>query len=256
MRLTRRRAIVWGMKIVLCEVGQTGVPGLESWSPFCLKVHRALRVAGLAYESRHGRMPSDFKDLNPAGQVPVLVVDDVPIFDSTRIMEKILELAPHAFAGSAEAWLWEDWADRALNGYLVAARWADPKNWPLLRDMYFGKAPWFVRAVVAPAVRRRVMKVLQARDFLLHGDAALEADFRRILNHLEQRAPDRGFWLGDALSIADLGIFAQLHSLRTQLTAAQSREIELRPRLVDYLDRVDSSTRAQRDSVIPLRRAS
>jgi glutathione S-transferase len=248
------------MNIVLCEVGQTGVPGLESWSPFCLKVHRALRTAGLPYTSRHGRMPSDFEDLNPAGQVPVLLVDGTPVADSTRIIEKILELAPSAFAVSAEAWLWEDWADRALNGYLVAARWADPKNWPLLRDMYFGKAPWFVRSFVAPAVRRRVINALEARDFLRHGPAALWTDFRRILDHLEERAPERGFWLGGALSIADLGMFAQLHSLRTQLTAAQSREIELRPRLVDYLDRVDSETRSSRDHAreptIPLRRAS
>jgi glutathione S-transferase len=244
------------MNIVLCEVGPTGVPGLESWSPFCLKVHRALRTAGLPYESRHGRMPSDFEHLNPAGQVPVLLVDDVPIYDSTRIIEKILELAPTCLAVSAEAWLWEDWADRALNGYVVASRWADPKNWPLLRDMYFGEAPWLVRSFVAPAVRRRVMKALEARDFLLHGEAVLVADFRRILDHLDARAPGAGFWLGDALSIADIGLFAQLQSLRTQLTAAQAREIELRPRLVDYLDRVDSATRARRQSVIPLRRAS
>lgn len=244
------------MNIVLCEVGQTGVPGLESWSPFCLKAHRALRIAGLAYESRHGRMPSDFKDLNPAGQVPVLLVDGKAVFDSTRIIEKILELAPNAFAVSSEAWLWEDWADRSLNGYVVAARWADPKNWPLLRDMYFGKAPWLVRSFVAPAVRHRVVKALEARDFLRHGQDALWTDFRRVLDHLEGRAPERGFWLGSALSVADLGIFAQLRSLRTQLTAAQSREIELRPRLVDYLDRVDSATRTSRESVIPLRRAS
>lgn len=244
------------MNIVLCEVGQTGVPGLESWSPFCLKVHRALRIAGLTYTSRHGQMPAEFKELNPAGQVPVLVIDGVPVVDSTRILQKILELAPHAFEVSAEAWLWEDWADRALNGYVVAARWADQKNWPILRDMYFGKAPWFVRAFVAPVVRRRVMKALEARDFLRHGEGALWADFRRILDHLEERAPEKGFWLGASPSIADLGIFAQLRSLRTQLTAAQSREIELRPRLVDYLDRVDSATRSARAPVIPLRRAS
>lgn len=244
------------MNIVLCEVGQTGVPGLESWSPFCLKVHRALRIAGLPYTSRHGQMPAEFKDLNPAGQVPVLVVDDTPVFDSTRILQKILELAPNAFEVSAEAWLWEDWADRALNGYVVAARWADPKNWPLLRDQYFGNAPWFVRAFIAPAVRRRVMNALVARDFLRQGPVALWNDFRRILDHLEERAPASGFWLGDVVSIADLGIFAQLRSLRTQLTAAQSRDIELRPRLVDYLDRVDSATRSARAAVIPLRRAS
>lgn len=244
------------MNIVLCELGQTGIAGLESWSPFCLKVHRALRIAGLTYTSRRGQMPADFKKLNPAAQVPVLIVDGAPVADSTRILQKILELAPNAFEVSAEAWLWEDWADRALNGYLVAARWADPKNWPLLRDMYFGAAPWFVRAFVAPAVRRRVMERLESRDFLRHGHDALWADFRRILDHLEERAPEKEFWLGASPSIADLGIFAQLRSLRTQLTAAQSREIELRPRLVDYLDRVDSATRSARAPVIPLRRAS
>src|SRR5688500_13082267 len=152
------------MNIVLCEVGQTGVSGLESWSPFCLKVHRALRAAGLPYTSRHGTMPADFKHLNPAGQVPVLLVDDEPVYDSTRILERILELAPKAFDASAEAWLWEDWADRALYGYVVASRWADPKNWPLLRDAYFGQAPWLVRSFVAPAVRRRVMRALEGRD--------------------------------------------------------------------------------------------
>lgn len=256
MRLTRCRAIVPNMNIVLCEVGQTGVPGLESWSPFCLKVHRALRAAGLRYTSRHGTMPADFQHLNPAGQVPVMLVEGEPIYDSTRILERILELAPEAFEASAEAWLWEDWADRALYGYVVASRWADPKNWPLLRDTYFGTAPWLVRTFVAPAVRRRVMRALEGRDFLRHGHQAVAADFRRILDHLEARAPERGFWLGGALSIADLGLFAQLRSLRTELTAAQARAIELRPRLVDYLDRVDAATRTAREPAIPLRRAS
>lgn len=242
--------------LVLCEVGETGVTGLESWSPFCLKVHRALRAAGLRYTSRHGKMPSEFKRLNPAAQVPVLLLGGEPVCDSTRILARIADLAPSAFDTSAEAWLWEDWADRSLNGYLVAARWADEKNWGLLRDRYFGKAPWFVRAIVAPAIRRRVLASLLARDFLRHGADALWADFRRVLDHLDERAPERGFWLGGALSVADLGLFGQLRSLRTPLTPVQSREIELRPRLVDYIDRVDVATRRTREDVIPLRRAS
>ena len=36
----------------------------------------ALRVAGLAYTSRHGRHPGEFSSLNPTGQVPVLLVGD------------------------------------------------------------------------------------------------------------------------------------------------------------------------------------
>lgn len=246
--------------LVLCEIGTTGIDGLETYSPYCLKVHRALRAAGLTYTSRHGRMPADFKDVNPAGQVPVLLVDGEPVADSTRILARIGELAPGALEAkdartNAEAWLWEEWADRALGPFVVAARWADDRNWPAVHEAFFGKGPWFVRKLIAPSIRARVLKGL-SRDTLRAGADALWTDFRRILDHLETRAPHRGFWLGDTLTVADVGLFGHLRALRTDLTRWQAREMELRPALVDYLDRVDARTRAARDAVVPLRRAS
>src|SRR5262249_29854647 len=161
--------------------------------------------------------------LNPAGQVPVLLVDDAPVFDSTRILARIVALAPHAGLeptdprARAEAWLWEDWADRALNGYVVAARWSDDDNWPGVAAAYFGGSPWFARKFTAPQIRKRVLGALHARDFTRAGKTALLDDYRRILDFLEARAPLDGFWLGDHLTAADLGIFAQLHSLRVGL---------------------------------------
>ncbi len=246
--------------LVLCEIGTTGIEGLESFSPYCLKVHRALRASGLRYTSRHGRMPAEFKELNPAAQVPVLLVDEEPVADSTRILGRLGELAPGALEpkdprARAEAWLWEEWADRALGPFVVAARWADARNWPAVHDAFFGGAPWFVRKLIAPAIRRRVIRGLE-RDALRAGHVALWTDFRRILDLLEARAPHRGFWLGDALTVADIGLFALLRSLRTDLTRWQSREIELRPALVDWLDRVDARTRSPREAVVALRRAS
>lgn len=246
--------------LVLCEIGTTGIEGLETYSPYCLKVHRALRAAGLPYTSRHGRMPADFKHVNAAAQVPVLLVDGEPVVDSTRILARIGELAPGAFdpkdaRARAEAWLWEEWADRAMGPFVVAARWADDRNWPALHEAFFGKAPWFVRKLIAPSIRRRVVEGLK-RDVLRSGHDALWADFRRILDLLEARAPHRGFWLGDTFTVADLGLFGHLRSLRTDLTRWQSREIELRPALVDWLDRVDARTRAAREAVVALRRAS
>jgi glutathione S-transferase len=236
--------------LVLCDLGPSSEAGLESYSPFCLKVHRALVLAGLAYTTRRGRAPSDFADLDPARQVPVLLVDDTPVADSTAILARIASLAPGTLEPAdararAEAWLWEDWADRALSGYLVAARWADAKNWPTVRDAYFGEAPWFVRAFVAPAIRRRVVASLVARDVLRGGETALWADFRRILDFLEVRAPSESFWVSDEPSVADIALFAQLRQLRSVLLCrAQSREIALRPRLDDWMDRVDAATRA------------
>jgi len=235
--------------LVLCEVGDR--------SPFCLKVRRALIAAGLSYESRLATMPSAFKALNPTGQVPVLLVGEEPVCDSTVILARIAsDLAPGAFRTDAESWLWEDYADRALNGYLVAARWADDANWPRVLDAYFGKAPWFVRKLVAPRIRKRVLGALAARDFLRVGPKALWDDFRRVLDALEARAPRTGFWTSSDLSVADLGLFGQLHALRTPLTPGQAHELELRPTLVDYLDRVDAATSTKTAIVMPLRRAS
>src|SRR5262249_39758070 len=151
------------------DVKDTGIEGLETYSPFCLKTHRALRYAGLSYERRIGRAPADFKSLNPTGQVPVLLVEGAPLADSTRILQRIDALTG-AFTKSldprerAEAWLWEEFADTALNGYVVSARWAFDENWPRLCETFFGDAPWFVRKLIAPRVRKRILRGLVARD--------------------------------------------------------------------------------------------
>ncbi len=239
-------------KIVLWELGETGLEGIESYSPFCLKVHRALKLAGLAYERRHVGAPMALKRLNAAGQAPVLVVDGQPIADSSAILRWIDAAVPGRLVPAdprlaAEAWLWEELADRSLNNFLVAARWADPKNWPLTKACYFGKAPWFVRALVAPRMRAGVVKALAARDVIRHGLVATWAEYDRILDHLEAYAPVKGFWVGtDGPSVADLSLFGQLRALRTDLTPAQSHAIALRPKLDDWLDRVDAATRSSR----------
>jgi glutathione S-transferase len=246
--------------LVLCDGAAPASAAHESYSPFVLKTHRALKLAGLEYETRRGRMPADFKEHNPIGQIPVLLEDGEAVADSTRILARLVELAPSLLPSDprarAEAWLWEDWADRALRGYVVAARWADDRNWPAVRDALFGGAPWFVRRFVAPLVRRRVAAGLRVADFTRAGMRALWDDYRRILDALEARAPERGFWLGEAPSIADVGLFGHLHALRIDaLTPWQARELKLRPALTDWLDRVDEATRA-RPSAIAIRHAA
>ena len=230
------------MNIVLCENLSPTQDTIETYSPFCLKVHRALDAAELPYTTRHADRPDAFKKWNPLGQIPVLLVDGEAISDSTRILHKIAELAPHAFDTSAEAWLWEDFADTALNGYLVAARWFDDRNWPLVRAAYFAKMPSLVRAIIVPKLRRKVLTALFYRDVTRAGADTLWQRFAVSLAQLEARAPANGYWLGERLSVADLAIHAQLHSLRTSLTPTQHRAIAQHARLTAYLDRVELAT--------------
>src|ERR1700722_3215890 len=214
-------------KLVLCELADASAHGVESFSPFCLKAHRALRAAGLPYERRHGREPRSFQKENPLGQVPVLLVDGEGVADSTRILRRIEKLAgPIGGAldarAHAEAWLWEELADTSLNGFLVAARWADDRNWPAVRAAYFGGAPWFVGALIAPRIRKRVVGGLVARDVWHAGAEACWARFLTTLEDLDARGPRSGFWVGERLTVADVALFGQLQSFRTQLTPWQS----------------------------------
>ena len=229
-------------ELVLCELADTGMPAFESFSPFCLKAHRALKAARLPYTRRHGNAPASFRRYNPAGQVPVLLVDGEPVADSTEILRRILTLRPGALAANPEAWLWEELADTAIYGFVVAARWADDRNWPLTRAAYFAKMPSLLRAFLPDRLRARVLASLRARDVWRAGAERCWARLEALLDALDARAPEVGWWCGRALSIADVALFAQLHSLRTPLTAAQAAALARRKRLSAWLDRVHEET--------------
>jgi glutathione S-transferase len=229
-------------ELILCELAETGLPGVESFSPFCLKAHRALRAARLPYQRRHGSRPAAFANYNPSRQVPVLLVDGKAVADSTEILRRIVTLRPGALADEPEAWLWEELADTALNGFLVAARWADERNWPATRDAYFAKMPSLIRVVVPARLRKHVVQGLVARDVWRAGAERCWARFDALLDQLDARAPEGGWWCGRALSVADVALFAQLHSLRTPLTAPQAASLARRKRLSAWLDRVHEET--------------
>lgn len=239
--------------LTLCELTETGLPSHESYSPFCLKVHRALRLADLPYTRRHGAHPGVFSALYAPATVPVLLVRDDArgeeraIGDSTRIVAHLATLGHPLDGGGdvrtrAEVLLWEELADTSLNGFLVAARWADARNWPATKQAYFAAMPAILRAFIPDRQRKSVLAALRARDVLRQGEAACWERFEEMLDLLEARAPQSGWWIGERATVADVAIFAQLHSLRTPLTRWQAARLAERPTLTRYLDRVDAAT--------------
>jgi glutathione S-transferase len=227
---------------------ETGHAGWASFSPFVLEVERALRLARLPFEKKAVNMMR-LKELNPTGQLPVLAIGAEKVADSTRILERIEELVPGSMTGGleprklGEAWLWEEFAETALYPQVLAMRWADDRGWPVPREAFFKTLPPVVRDIVAPLVRRRTVQRLEASDFTRAGLDACKARLGRVLDHLDQRAPDDGFWLGPKPSVADLGLFAHLHSLRLPLTPWLAEDVARRARLTAWLDRVDGATR-------------
>lgn len=235
-------------KLVLCELGESRDPKVESFSPFCLKVHRGLKYLGLPYERMHG-MPGAFKKHFATGQVPVLLVGEEGVGDSTYILRRIQELAGRTFQDSndpkltAEALLWEEFADTALVGFVMASRFADERNWPRVRDTIFKAIPGPFRGLIGARIRSSIVKSVVARDFWRAGPEACWRRFTETLDSMEARAPESGYWLGTSFSVADIALFSMLQSLRLDVTPWQRDQIAQRPRLSRYLDRVDAATR-------------
>jgi glutathione S-transferase len=225
----------------------TGHAGWASFSPFVLEVDRALKLAKLPFEKKAVNIMK-LKQLNPLGQLPVLTIDTENVPDSTRILHRIEQLAPGSMnggldaRGTAEAWLWEEFSDTALYPYVVAGRWADDRAWPTTKQSIFAMLPPVVRGVVGSYARRDTMKRLVARDFTRAG---LDACFQRmnlVLDQLDARAPEEGFWMGPRPSVADVGLFAQLHSLRIPHFPWLAEDVARRQRLSRWLDRFDAAT--------------
>jgi len=235
--------------LTLCDFPvKTDVPGWDSFSPFVLEVARALRLAKLPFATHHVNMMK-LRELNPLGQLPVLIVGDEKIADSTRILERIEALAPGSLSGGltgaalAEAWLWEEFADTSLYPYVLATRWVDDRGWPVPRDAFFSMVPAPLRPIVSRMIRSRTIKKVYERDFTRAGLDACYARMNKVLDALDARAPDDGYWMGPRPSFADLGLFAHLHSLRFPKTPWQAENVAKRARLSRWMDRVDTMTR-------------
>jgi maleylacetoacetate isomerase len=109
--------------------------------PFCIKVKVVLGEKDLEYETvlvdlaKGEQRTPEFLKLNPYGKVPVLIDDDVVVYDSTIINEYLNEeypeppLLPDDSAGRARARLLEDYCDNSFlpSAGLVLAELAKPE---------------------------------------------------------------------------------------------------------------------------------
>ncbi len=164
-------------------------------SPFCRKVRIVLREKQLEYDGhveRYWERRPDFLAINPAGQVPALVLDDGrAVADSQAICEYLDETvpAPPLLGGSA--------IDRAETRRLCA--WFD--------DKFFAE------------VTRHLLGEKLLKRFMAAGEPSSErirAGHRNMTTHLRYVSylAERRNWLaGEDFGLADIAAAAQLSCL-------------------------------------------
>ncbi len=217
------------------------IPGSASISPFCMKVHYALKLKGLAYEVKNeifaGKASSE-------GKLPVLAIDGEKVLDSTIILRRLEAMAPaprlvpEGVRERAMCDLYEDWADETLYWHMVQARWGDAENFARLAPVFFASFPFGMRTAARVVGRAKMRRQLAAVGIGRRAREVVRAELDHELDVLDGLLDGRDYLLGSDVTIADLAVVAQLQCLRVGLTPAEEKVVAGHRVTSAYLDRV------------------
>lgn len=230
--------------------------GVDSLSPFCTKVHRALGLKGLSYAVNNLAAPPDIKKINARGKLPVLELDGRRIPDSTDILRALdaLQADPPLYPADAalraRVELMEDWSDEGLYWVGVHQRWVVRENFDRFKGPAMGFLPAAVRWFVPAMIRSSVVKQVHAQGTGRLTEPEVLERIEGLLDMLVRLLGDGPFFFGEAVSAADVAVFGLLQAVRNPITPAARDRVEAHPELVAWLRRVDEKTRTDHTAAV------
>ena len=196
---------------------------LHQWvmSPFCNKIRRCLEFKGLGYQvvNYNGLRALQAAKLSPAGKLPVLDYEGERLQDSALIARFLDQkhpgklLYPAEPGALAQSRLLEDWAGTSLYFYELYLRMLDPVAMEKALDLVCAGRPGWERAVVKLVLSRRYPKKLGNQGL---GNYSKVEVVKMLLQHvqdLDTMLQDRPFLTGEAQTIGDIAVVAQLDEM-------------------------------------------
>jgi len=226
-------------------VGMRPVWGLQSPSPFCLKLETWLRMAGIPYAPRSLDRPPQSK----TGKVPYLLLDDgTTLADSNVIIRTLARERGIDLDGrqtpeeQARAHAVLRLVEESLYFAAVWERWMLPACWPITRDGYFGTLPAPMRALFASLVRRKLKAALHGQGISRYEPDEIAARGGADIRALSALLGQQSFFAGERPGVADASVYGALANLlafpvRTPLKSA----VEACPNLLAFCRRIESA---------------
>jgi glutathione S-transferase len=213
--------------------------------PYTEKVRRALLYKRLDFELQEPTSVDDYQRWNPkSGILPVLEVGGELIEDSTQILIALDArfpepplLAPDPMVASQQRQL-EDWADESFLWYWMKYRRMLGADTPLPLK---GEGPELPRGERS-GLLRRIGAWLRAGGTWERPITGLQRELGQRLDDLVNFLGARPFFYADRLSMADLGVYGMLFTMRRDSIPGSARLLAERPSLVAFMARVEEST--------------
>jgi len=225
----------------------------HSQVPFTEKVRRAILYKGLRFELREPANADDYRRWSPkTGMLPAVDIGGENIADSTEILFALDArfpdpplLSPDPTVASQQRQL-EDWADASFLWHYMKYRRMIGEGAPL---------PTTADAEGDGAERRSAPEIGRGAHALrrlgawLRAGGTWERPITGLLRELGLRLDDltnflgaRPFFYAERLSMADLGVYAMLFTMRNDSIPGASRLVARRPPLVAFMARVEDAT--------------
>jgi glutathione S-transferase len=215
--------------------------------PYTEKVRRALLYKRLPFELVEPTSPEDYARWSPkSGMLPVLRIDEEIIEDSTFILYELDRrhpepplLSPDPTVSAQQRQL-EDWADESFLWYFMKYR------------SLIGEGAVLPLAGEAPPAseEERSAGTLRRLGAWLRAGGTWERPLTGLLRELGLRLDDlvkflgtRPFFYSDRLSLADLGVYSMLFTMRNDSIPGACQLVLARPSLVAFMGRVEDATR-------------
>lgn len=218
-------------------------------SPFCDKVRRVLHWKKQPYEVHEVTLwqaLTQLRRLNPIGKLPCLEEDGRFVADSSEIALYLEErfptppLLPKDPAQRALCHVLEDWADESLYFFDIRLRFGTAENAKRWLPALASHDAALSRALAKFILPRLFASKLRQQGIGRKPIAAVLADLERHVSAVATFLNGREFLIGDALTLADIAVFAQLFGIRGSSEGAVA--IEKEPSVVRWMTRIDEAT--------------
>lgn len=199
--------------------------GVRDPSPFVLKLHTYLRMAGIDYNSHDSAMNLQKA---PKGKLP-FIIDNPKNKKPKKINKKgniiadsgfIIEHLKANYDADLDSWLTEE---QKASSYLIAksleenfyfclvyARWIDDAGWAGVKEPFFGSLPTPLRQVLPPIARKSAVKQAHAQGMGRHTRDEVRQIAKRSIDSLATLLGDKAYFMGDKPCTLDTVVFGFL----------------------------------------------
>ena len=195
-----------------------------STSPFAEKVRRALNYKGVPFEihevARAKVAQGDYERVSPTGKFPSIQDGETVVWDSTDILYHLESahdgpsLVPAGPRDAALAHAIEEWADESLYFYEMTMRLTWEHNLDAALDEFARTLPGVPKPRLKSLIVETTTRLTEAQGVGRKPRDRVVRDVERHVQALDGMLDGRAWLVGDALSLADLAVVAQVNALR------------------------------------------